>query len=372
LLPAAARIIPEVVEKAKWVDGPGPFDLATESQRLVPVRLGKDEVVARLHHFGTGGRHNVVERGGGADPNLGHGNRGDERRDARRSRGARHGVFDSGRVQAGAHRVSELAGLSGEPVRADTSDRTIRVLFRPQVEERGGFTNVSNSFGPGSLGRNELFRLEASEDTMRQANRDVRFLGEVLDTPCAVRGEEQRLCCDAGLAREPGGRLRAGPIAPPAPLCLEMEEQARDLDVRVAETVHDGDAVALEDLSRFRCRISRDEQKMALRARPGPLDELPGGGGIGVSLDFDRDGLGLSGEPQKGIALPAALSRLTGFDRDAGDGTQDPEGLRPEATLYFYKITLLHSKGEYSSLVKHPQPCSGTVGVPWLLWGCET
>jgi hypothetical protein len=96
-----------------------------------------------------------------------------------------------------------------------------------------------------------------------------------------------------------------------------MEEQAWELDVGVAAAVDDRDAVALEDLPRFRRRISCDEQKMPVWTPLRPLDELPGGGRVGVPLDLDRDGLGRPGEPENGVDFPAAPSRLKGLDRDA-------------------------------------------------------
>jgi hypothetical protein len=180
---------------------------------------------------------------------------------------------------------------------------------------------MANAFGPGSLRPNEPFRLEANQDAVRQTDRDVSLLGKVLNPPFAVGPKEQRLRRNTALTGESGGRLHAWRITPFAPLSFDVEEQARELDVGVAEAVDDGDAVALEDLPRFRCRVSCNEEKIALWMRLGLLDELPGGRRIGASLDLDRDRLGSSGEPENGIGSSAALSRLQRLDRDARDVT---------------------------------------------------
>jgi hypothetical protein len=89
----------------------------------------------------------------------------------------------------------------------------------------------------------------------------------------------------------------------------------------VAETVDDGDTVALEDLARFRGRRPRDEQEIAVGSGPGLLHDLPRGGGVGPSLDRNGDRLGRRAEPEHGIASTAAPSGTTRLDRDAGDLT---------------------------------------------------
>src|SRR5439155_19449523 len=108
-----AGVVPEVVEEAEWIDGPDPVDFAPEGERLVPVRLDEREVVARLRRFGTGCDHRVVERSDRVDPDLGHGDRGDERCDARGRGCAGDGVVDPGCVEAAAHYPGELARLPG-------------------------------------------------------------------------------------------------------------------------------------------------------------------------------------------------------------------------------------------------------------------
>ncbi len=89
----------------------------------------------------------------------------------------------------------------------------------------------------------------------------------------------------------------------------------------IPETVDDGDAVALEDLARFRRRRARDEQEIAVGGGPGLLHDLPRGGGVGPTLDLDRDRLGRGTEPEHGVAPAAAPSGTTRLDRDAGDLT---------------------------------------------------
>ena len=156
---------------------------------------------------------------------------------------------------------------------------------------------------------------------MRETDRDPRFSGEVLDLPVALGLEEQRLGRDAALAREPGVCLRARSVTASTALSLGMKEEPWELDVGVAETVDDGDAVALEDLARFRGRRARDEQEIAVGGGPGLLHDLPRGGGVGPSPDLDGDGLGRRAEPEHGVASTAAPSGTTRLDRDAGDLT---------------------------------------------------
>jgi len=230
-------------------------------------------------------------------------------------------MLDAGGVQAGAHRGRELARLSGEAVGADASRRTIPVLFGPEVEEPGGVCDMAHPSGTGALGRNESFRLEAGKDAVRQTDRDVRLLGESLDLPFVVGPEEQRLCCDAGFPRESGRCLHALRIMPSVPGWLEMQEQARELDVGVAETVDDGDTVVPEDLARLRRCRSRNEEQMAVRVGLGLMHELPGGRRVGVLLDLDCDRLGDPGEPENGVAPPAPVRRAKRLDRHAGDVT---------------------------------------------------
>jgi hypothetical protein len=100
-----------------------------------------------------------------------------------------------------------------------------------------------------------------------------------------------------------------------------VEEEPRELDVGVAETIEDADAVALEDLARFRRRRARDEQEIAVGSGTGLLHDLPRSGGVGPSLDLDRDGLGSTAEPEHGVAPAGAPSGTTRLDRDAGDLT---------------------------------------------------
>jgi len=102
-------------------------------------------------------------------------------------------------------------------------------------------------------------------------------------------------------------------------LCLEVQEQARELDVRIAETVDDGDAVMPENLTRLRRRRSRNEQQMAVLV--GLMHELPGGRGVGALLDLDHDGLGTPGEPEHGVAPPAPRSRPRSLDGDTREVT---------------------------------------------------
>ena len=178
-------------------------------------------------------------------------------------------MVDSGRVQAGAHRVGERAGLSREPVGAHPLHGTIRVLLGPQVEKRGGVGHAAYPSRARSLRRDQPFRLEASEDAVRQTDRDARFAGEVLDLPFARRLEQQRLGRDAALAREPGVRLWARRVTPSTALSLGVEEEPRELDVGVAETVDDGDAVALEDLARLPPSSRPRRAGDCRRGRPG-------------------------------------------------------------------------------------------------------
>jgi hypothetical protein len=159
---------------------------------------------------------------------------------------------------------------------------------------------------------------------VRQTDRDPRVAGEVLDLPVALGLEQQRLGRDAGLAREPGVRLRARCVTPSTALTalsFGVKEESRELDVGVAETVDDGDAVALEDLACFRRRRARDEQEIAVGRGLGLLHDLPRGGGVGTSFDRDGDRLGGRAEPEHGIASTAAPSDTTHFDCDAGDLT---------------------------------------------------
>jgi hypothetical protein len=142
-----------------------------------------------------------------------------------------------------------------------------------------------------------------------------------LDLPVALGLEQQRLGRDAGLAREPGVCLQARCVTPSTALSFGVKEEPRELDVGVAETVDDGDAVALEDLACFRRRRARDEQEIAVGRGPGLLHDLPRGGGVGPPLDRDGDRLGRRAEPEHGIAATAAPSGTTRLDRDAGDLT---------------------------------------------------
>lgn len=318
---APARVVPEVVEEPECVDTPDPFDLASEGQRLVPVRLDEREVVTRLRNFGAACGRGFLERSDRFDPDLGDGNSGDERRDSRRRSRAGDGMVDSGRMQSSAHRVCELARLPGEPVCAHPSHGTVRVLLGPQVQQRGGIGDAADPSRTRSIRRDQPFRLEASENAVRKTDRDARFTGEVLDLPFALRIEEQRLGCDAALPREPGVRLRARCVAPSTTLRLRVDEQPRELDVSIPETVDNGDPVALEDLARFRRRRSRDEQDIAVGGGPRLLHDLPRRGGVGPSLDLDGDGLGRPAEAEHGVASTAATGRTSRLDRDAGDLT---------------------------------------------------
>jgi hypothetical protein len=169
---------------------------------------------------------------------------------------------------------------------------------------------------------------------VRQPDRDVSLLGEILDVPFAIWPQEQRLRGDAGLPGEPRSRRRSRRVTSFLQVPLEMEQQACELDVGVAATVDDRDAVALEDLPRFGGRVARNEEQTVLRSGLRLLDELPGGRRVGVALDFDRDGLGGAGEPDDGIASPAATTRPERLDADAGDVTKDPQRLPAEGSFY--------------------------------------
>ena len=217
--------------------------------------------------------------------------------------------------------TSERAGLSREPVGAHPLHGTIRVLLGPQVEKRGGVGDAAYASRARSLRRDQSFGLEASEDAVRQTDRDARFAGEVLNLPFARRLEQQRLGRDAAFAREPGVRLRARSGTPSTAWALGMEEEPRELDVGIAETVDDGDAVALENLARFRRRRARDEQEVAVAAGAGLLHHLPRGGGVRPPLDLHGDRLRRRAEPQDGVASPAAARSTGRLDRDAGDLT---------------------------------------------------
>ncbi len=245
-------------------------------------------------------------------------------------------MVDSRRVQAGAHRVRKRAGLSREPVGAHPLHGTIRVLLGPQVEKRRRVGHAAYPSRAGSLRRDQPFRLEASEDTVRQSDRHARFAGEVLDLPFARRLEQQRLGRDAALAREPGVRLWARSVTASTTLPLGVEEEPRELDVGVAQTVDDGHAVALEDLARFRGRRARDEQEAAAAEAPGLLDELPSGGGVDVPPDLHRDTRGRAREPEHGVA-PAVPGAAAGVDGQPGDLPQDPQRLRIEPPLDSYR-----------------------------------
>src|SRR5207248_2189937 len=156
------------------------------------------------------------------------------------------------------------------------------------------------------LRRHQPCRLEANEHAVRQADRDAGFPGEILDLPFALGLEEQRLGCDARLAREPGVSLRARCRSASTTLRFGVEDEARELDVGVAEPVDNGDAVSLEDLARIRRRRPRDEQQVAVGGGPGLLHDLPGGGRVGPTLYLHRHGFGGRAVPEYCIAATAA------------------------------------------------------------------
>ncbi len=197
----------------------------------------------------------------------------------------------------------------------------VGVLLGPQIEERGGIGDAANASRAGPLRGNQPFRLETNEHAVRQADRDAGFAGQVLDLPFAGRLEEQRLRSDPGLAREPGVCLRARCAGPSTTLGFGVEDEARELDVGVAEPVDDGDAVSLEDLARIRRRRPRDEQEVAVGGGPGLLHDLPGGGRVGPPLDLHRHGFGGRAEPEHGIASTAAAGGVGLLDGDSGDVT---------------------------------------------------
>jgi hypothetical protein len=121
--------------------------------------------------------------------------------------------------------------------------------------------------------------------------------------------------------------------------------------VRVPKSVDEGDAVALEDVSRFCGRVPSDEQETAVREAPRLLYDAPGSGCIGVSLCLDRDGLGGPRELDDGIRPPSVASRLS-LDRHTGDVTKDSGRLRIQVRRYLHDFTLLHSGSENSASVK--------------------
>jgi hypothetical protein len=134
---------------------------------------------------------------------------------------------------------------------------------------------------------------------------------------------------------------------------LEVEEQTWQFDVRVAESVDESDAVALEYLPRFRRGVSRDKQDTALRVAARLVDDAPGGGRIGVALCLDRDGFGDAPELDDGVRWPSATR--PNLDRHARDVTKDSGCLRIQVPGYLHQLSLLHNESENSLLVKQAQ-----------------
>jgi hypothetical protein len=126
-----------------------------------------------------------------------------------------------------------------------------------------------------------------------------------------------------------------------------MEEESGQLQVGVAEPVHERDAVLLEDLAGLRCGLASDQAESLVGVGSRLLDELPGRGGARVLLELHGDPGPVTGEPHEGIGLPTAGHWLLDHGQ-AGDLAKDAEGLGLEGRPFnFYFFSLIHSDCEY-------------------------
>jgi hypothetical protein len=105
--------------------------------------------------------------------------------------------------------------------------------------------------------------------------------------------------------------------------------------VGVAETINHGNPVVAKNLSRIASRLVSDEQDGSVRCLAGISDELPRRGGVGATLELDRDlGLG-SGESDDRVDT-TMTARGLGIDSDSRDAAQDAHSVPVEGFGFIY------------------------------------
>jgi hypothetical protein len=149
---------------------------------------------------------------------------------------------------------------------------------------------------------------------MREASGDLRFCGKVSDLPFVLRVKQERLSDDACL---PSQTRRSGPDLAPSWLSptFEMEEQARQLDVGVAEAVEEGDSMLSENLPNLCSGVTGDHEQWSVGVGLCLVHELPGRGRVRARFELDGDRSPVAGELHEGIDSKAGGYSLCG-DRD--------------------------------------------------------
>jgi len=113
-----------------------------------------------------------------------------------------------------------------------------------------------------------------------------------------------------------------------------MQEETRQLEVNMAETIDDSDAVILQYRPSFCGGLVRYKEKRSIRTGLGFVDQLPRGCRIRALPDLDADVSLSSGMAEDGIDSPIAAQGL-------GDHGQ-PRGLPQDA-----EGTCLEGAGEF-------------------------